>query len=312
MPIPDTEAVYQKGDLGHYDFGTSPLAVLGYPVEHSVSPAMHNAALREMALEKDEYRGWRYYKFSIPPEELIATLPLFKEAGFVGLNCTIPHKTVVLPALKRIAEGARRKGAVNTLHLIEGDYIGHNTDGEGLLLAVQETLGRGLGDQPVVLLGAGGAARAAAVQCLEEGVPELWIGNRTPARLEPLLRSLEKWVPGKTIKTFRMDDPPISSLPRGAWVINATSLGMKRGDVSPLGREVLASFCGVYDMIYSPPETPLMKEALEAGIPAANGVSMLVWQGVRALEVWTGDKVPAERMREACKKALFGRGDVEK
>ncbi|MCH8473917.1 MAG: shikimate dehydrogenase [Opitutales bacterium] len=304
MPNPDSAQVYQVSDLGKMDFGPSPLAVLGYPVKHSVSPPMHNAALQEMSRKNPQYREWAYYKFEVPPEKLIESLPLFAEKGFLGLNCTIPHKTVVLPALSEVTGGARRKGAVNTLKRKGDIYTGDNTDGFGLQKAVVETLGLSLTECPVILLGAGGAARAAAAQCLEQGASDLWIGNRNQERLQALVGALREWSPQTRIRTFSLKNIPYEGLPAGALVVNSTSVGMQVKDPLPIDPRKLSACRGIYDMIYSPPETLLMQAALEAGIPAANGMAMLVWQGVKALEIWTGEPVPVAPMRTACEKAL--------
>ncbi|MCC5790105.1 MAG: shikimate dehydrogenase [Opitutales bacterium] len=305
MPNPNPAQVYQVSDLAKMNFGPSPLAVLGYPVKHSVSPPMHNAALEEMSREKPEYRDWSYYKFEVPPEKLIESLPLFAAKGFRGLNCTIPHKTVVLPALSEVSDGALRKGAVNTLKLKGEIYVGDNTDGFGLQKAVAEMLGFSLVECPVILLGAGGAARAAAAQCLEQGASGLWIGNRNQERLQALVASLGEWAPQSEIHTFSLENIPYRDLPGGALVVNSTSVGMQPEDPLPIDPRKLSACRGIYDMIYSPPKTLLMKSALEVGIPAANGVAMLVWQGVRALEIWTGESVLVGPMRAACEKALM-------
>ena len=291
-------------DLAKYDFGPAPLAVLGFPVKHSLSPPMHNAALREMARSHPVYQDWCYYKFEVPPEDLVESLPLFAQKGFRGLNCTIPHKTVVLPALNEVTQGARRKGAVNTLKKTDAFYSGDNTDGFGLSRAVQETLGLNLADAPVILLGAGGAARAAAAQCLEDGAPSLWIGNRNQDRLQALVDSLGQWAPKQKIHSFSLTAIPYADLPAGALVVNSTSVGMQPEDPLPIDLSQLKDCRGVYDMIYSPTETLFMKTAAEHGVANANGLSMLVWQGVKALEIWTGEKVPVAPMHQACKKAL--------
>lgn len=300
----DPNEVYTPADLPGLRLAPVALAVFGDPVKHSLSPPMHNAALAEMARQNPAFRDWRYYKFAVRAEEVVRVLPDFARAGFRGINLTIPHKTLILEALPHIEASARQMGAVNTLSLKDGYYMGFNTDGYGLRQAVREELGLTLGGQPVILLGAGGAARAAAVQCLLDGVPELWLGNRNPDRLQTLLRDLTALGRDTPIHPFSLIDPPRDRFPAGALVINATSVGLIPGAPAPVDLDLLEQPAGIYDMIYNPAVTTLLHEAGQRGLPAANGLSMLVWQGVRALEIWTGAKVPAATMRKACEEAL--------
>jgi shikimate dehydrogenase len=139
----------------------------------------------------------------------------------------------------------------------------------------------------VILLGAGGAARGAAVECLAQGCLSLHIGNRTPENLAALLALLRPLAGGIPVEGFDPTRPP-DSLPSGAWVVNATSSGLHPGDGAPIDAATLPRPAGVYDMIYHPPETPLLRRARELGIPAANGLGMLVRQGAKALEIWSG------------------------
>ncbi len=295
---PET-TVFSLDDLQAWNFNGVSLAVLGHPVGHSISPAMHNAALAKMAEDEPRFKNWRYFKFDIPPGSLPRALPLLHRHGFHGVNLTIPHKTDVLPLLEEIDPDARRMGAVNTLHRREQGYEGFNSDGYGLSTAVTEQLKVRLCEKPVVLLGAGGAARAAAVQCLAENCPELWLGNRNPDRLAALLEDV---IPYKSEKT-RLESFPLNAIPEdfphGALIINATSVGLRPEDPSPIDLDRLGGDCAVYDMIYNPAETALIRAARRRGLPAANGLSMLIHQGVRSLEIWSGATVPVEAMRRA-------------
>ncbi len=301
-PNPE-QTVFGLEDLREWHHDGVSLAVLGHPIAHSISPPMHNAALARMAERVPRFRDWAYFKFDIAPETLPETLSLLHGAGFRGVNLTIPHKIEVLPLLSRIDPVARNMGAVNTLLWTPDGYEGYNSDGYGLSTAVREELGVGLADGPVILLGAGGAARAAAVQCLEENCPELWLGNRNPERLRELAAHLRELAPDAArLKTFPLNDPPRRTAERGL-IINATSVGLRPDDPPPLDLDLLPESYAVYDMIYNPPETTLLKMARARGMQAANGLSMLVHQGVRSLEIWSGVEVPADAMRRAAERA---------
>ncbi|SVD61456.1 uncharacterized protein METZ01_LOCUS414310, partial [marine metagenome] len=155
------------------------LAVLGFPIGHSISPAIHNAALFEMAKSDPRFAKWRYRRIEVEAERLSEVLPLLRKAGFRGLNLTIPHKVQALDLVVELSADARAIGAVNTLMASDDGWRGFNTDGYGLEQALREELEVDLEGSKVILLGAGGAARAAAAQCLLRGCRKLWIGNRS-------------------------------------------------------------------------------------------------------------------------------------
>jgi shikimate dehydrogenase len=301
------DPVYTLDDLAAWSSSSTALAVLGHPIRHSLSPAMHNAALAEMAREQAEFAGWHYHRFDIPPEDLPRALALFHQRGFRGLNLTVPHKVIAFEQVASVAPATRPIGAVNTLLRTgaPGGWEGRNTDGYGLATAVRESLGVDLAGAAVVLLGAGGAARAAAVECLQRRCASLWIANRTPARLEALLDVLRPLGDGLPVRGFDPQSPP-AGLPPGALVINATSAGLRADDLPPVDLTRLPRPAGVYDMVYNPPQTSLLAQAAALGVPQANGLAMLVHQGAKSLEYWTG--VPAERtapvMMRAARAAL--------
>ena len=288
-------ATYTLSQLEQWSFKGTALAVIGHPIEHSISPNMHNAALSAMAEEDAAFREWEYFRFDIPPDVLSDAIPLFHSHRFRGINLTLPHKVQVLDLLREIDPMARSMGAVNTLDWRPEGYSGYNTDGFGLSRALESDLGTRLEAESVILLGAGGAARAAAVQCLECGCRELWIGNRTVSRLETMLTALSEWKDSNRVRGFNLAEIP-PELPCSGVLINATSLGLREDDPSPIDMGRFDCSLKVFDMIYSPPRTTLMKNAEEWGVQTANGLSMLVWQGVRSLEIWSQTKVPAEAM----------------
>lgn len=279
------------------------LAVLGHPIKHSVSPAMHNAALADMARAQPAFAAWKYFRFDVPPEQLAEALSRLHAAGFHGLNLTVPHKVLAVDLVTEIDPSAQAIGAVNTLRRTATGWRGFNTDGYGLAAALREELGVSLAGANVVLLGAGGAARGAAVECLQQKCATLWIANRTRANLDALLTALRPLAGAIPLHGFDPAEPPAAIL-SGAVVINATSAGLKRGEPAPIALRRLPAGAKVYDMIYNPPQTSLLRDAAALGLPHANGLSMLVHQGARALEIWTGAAVPAPVMRDAASAAL--------
>lgn len=299
---------YSLADLEAWSRPGVSLAVLGHPIKHSISPAMHNAALAVMARSDARFADWRYFRFEVPPEELPRALELLHAKKFRGVNLTVPHKILAFgsPRVAEIDPSARPVGAINTLRWRADGWEGFNTDGHGLHEALREDLGGDLADAHVILLGAGGAARGAAVECLQSRVASLWIANRTRGNLDALLAQLAPLAGEIPVHGFDPGAPP-PALPAGAWIINATSAGLKPSDAPPADLAALPPPRGVYDMIYNPPETGLLAEARARGLPAANGLSMLVHQGARALELWTGEAVPVDAMRQAARAAMAGR-----
>lgn len=299
----DTERTYTLADLETEDFGGTPLAVLGYPVKHSVSPAMHNAAIAKLAAKNSRFGDWAYYRFEVKPEDLDEALPLFHRKSFLGLNLTVPHKVLAMDAIKGVSPDAERMGAVNTLVWDELGYDGFNTDGYGLKTGLEVDLGARMKGNHIILLGSGGAARAAAVQCVLEGCAQLYVGNRSPERLAGLIEILNGIPGGKSVQTFALNELP-ADLPESGIVVNATSLGLKPEDGSPIDVSGLPTGWKVYDMIYNPHETRLLREAWEHGLATANGLSMLVHQGARSLEIWSHEDVDARSMMSAACHAL--------
>lgn len=301
--VADPDRVYTLADLDDLNVAPVPLAVFGHPIKHSISPAMHNAALADMAAHDERFGDWCYYRFDIEPERLGDALKAFAERKFAGINLTIPHKVDAVDMVTAIETDAATMGAVNTLRLTPEGYHGHNTDGFGLERAIAENLDVSLADQSIVLLGAGGAARAAAVQCLRKGCKHLFIGNRSTDRLAGLIALLENALPHASVTGFPFSEVPEAAL-EADLIINATSAGLKPDDEPPVD---LAQFRGkpkLFDMIYNPAEPCLVREARKLGWSAANGLEMLVWQGVRALEIWSETDVPAATMKRAAEGAL--------
>ena len=298
---------YTLEDLRDWRAPGTHLAVLGYPVRHSLSPEMHNAALQAMARSHAELAEWRYHRIEIPAEDLPRTLRQLAELPFHGVNLTIPHKVDAVSLVARVDEDAKALGAVNTLRREEIGWVGFNTDGYGIEKALEQELEVSFAGEDVILLGAGGAARAVAVQAIRSGCRSLWIGNRTADRLRDLLQRLQSLVEEKTpLHGFDLTAPP-SSLPRKGIVINVTSLGLRAEDPAPIDLAHFHEETRVLDSTYGNPHNQLLRNARERGMRATDGLAMLVWQGVRSLEIWTGKPVPSHIMREAAQSALESR-----
>lgn len=298
-----TENTLTPSDLEGWTEPGTHLAVIGDPVRHSLSPAMHNAALAHMAKTDPKFALWRYWKIEVPTIELEATLALLHRLDFAGINLTIPHKLIALSLVSTIDQHAARMGAVNTLRHAPAGYEGFNSDGYGIIEGLRESIGIDVAGADVVLLGAGGAARAAAVAFIERGCRSLAIGYRSPGPFDALRGVLGPIAGSVQVRGFSLAAPP-SDLPADAVVVNATPLGLKAGDPPAVDLGKLAGKPMVYDMNYNQMETGLTREAARLGLRAATGLSMLVHQGVRSLEIWTGAKAPVEVMNAAAAAAL--------
>jgi shikimate dehydrogenase len=244
------DPVFTLADLETWSFPGTALAVLGHPIKHSISPVMHNAALAELARSDSRFATWRYFRFDVPPEDLPRALELLRAKNFRGLNLTVPHKVIAFDRIAAIDPAAKPIGAVNTLLATEQGWHGFNTDGYGLATGIREALHLDLAGSDVILLGAGGAARGAAVECLQRRCRSLWIANRTAANLDVLLKALQPVATGISVLGFDPQDPP-TELPTNAIVINATSAGLHDDDAPPADLLRFQRPAGVYDMIYN-------------------------------------------------------------
>ncbi len=277
------------------------LGVFGDPAQHSLSPQMQNAALKHCEIDM------QYARFRILPDELREALNLVRELNFVGVNLTVPHKIAAMEFLDETVDDTKKIGAVNTIVIAGRKLRGFNTDGRGFSLAIREEFSVDLRDMRVLVLGAGGAGRAVAVQCAKESCERLVIANRSPEKAKDLADELRDFFSGP--KVFG----PVPRLQAIPWeesairfqignvdlIANATPLGLNRVDISPVPARLLAPHLMVYDTIYSSERTPLVSAAIEAGARAANGLSMLLHQGALAFEIWFQREAPLEIMRKA-------------
>lgn len=275
-------------------------AVFGHPIKHSASPAMQNAGIAALGL------NWRYLAFEVEPDNLREAIMGAKRMGFVGLNLTVPHKLLAVDMVDELDDSARTWGAVNTIRF-EVDSSGRvrtqgfNTDAEAVTRSLCEDLGVSLPGAKVLLLGAGGAGRVAALKLAAEEVGELFLVNRTDAKAAAVADEIRARHPGVKVSV---------GYPRTKvdLVLNATSLGLQAEDPLPLSVEKfpLNQAAAVYDMVYRPAETALLKAAQAAGCRTANGLGMLLYQGAKALEIWSSRPAPVEIMRRALTKNVYG------
>jgi shikimate dehydrogenase len=268
--------------------------LIGHPVSHSVSPAMQNAALRASGL------AWQYDLLETPRAQLPAVVERLRADDCAGANVTIPHKEAIIEFLDHVTPTARQIGAVNTIVQREGKLIGENTDGYGVIQTLREAQVQ-LRDARVVILGAGGAARAAVFALAAENVASIAIINRTAARAHALAEAVRQHFPRLALCVNH-----IETLADAHIVINATSVGMTPNvNASPLPPNVtLPRDVVVFDMVYRPRETQLLREARRAGARPLSGLGMLAHQGAAAFALWTGRAAPLALMFEMARRAV--------
>ncbi len=270
---------------------TAEIWLIGDPVAHSRSPAMHNAALAALGIAA------RYRAVQTPAAELASRLTELRQPTFLGANVTLPHKQAVIPFLDEIEPAAARIGAVNTIvRLSDGRLLGTNTDAPGLLADLAAARWTPT-DQEVVILGASGAARAAAFALADAGVSSITIVNRSLMRAIDLAAATAANQPALRVRALALSDPAVDEVvARCTLLINATALGW-RDDETPLPDPPVGTHCLVYDMVYR--ETTLLRAAAARGARVRDGRGMLVEQGALAFERWTGHPAPRALMWQA-------------
>jgi shikimate dehydrogenase len=256
---------------------TKVVGVWGYPVSHSRSPVMQNAALRELGLD------WVYVPFEVAPENAEAAVKAIRALGLVGVNVTVPLKELVLPYLDALDEAAAQIGSVNTIHNENGRLTGYSTDGAGFLQSL-ESVGQATQGREAYVLGAGGSARAVAFALASQG-SRCRLANRTQSRSEALAGDICRVYPGQAEAVgWGAETEPFDLL------VNTTSVGMQPriGEMPMLPPGVFEGKPFVSELIYAPSKTLLMEHAEAAGCQTLNGVKMLVYQGAISLSFWTG------------------------
>ncbi len=285
---------------------TPRLAVFGDPVEHSLSPQMHDAALKQCQL------AMRYVRVHVPREDLEFALRAARDNAFLGVNLTIPHKTVAAAFLDEIDERASQLGGVNTVVIRDGRMTGFNTDGPGFVRAVRAAFSVDLRDMRILILGAGGGAgQAIAAQCAMEGCDRLVLVNRTPEKAAALAESLRPYFSGSRLLG------PVERLAALEWsdanlrreldhtdlIVNCTSLGLRSTDAEVLPAHLLAPCHLVFDPVYRRDSTRLLLAAERVGARAVDGLPLLLHQGALSFEYWFERAAPLEAMRKALEEA---------
>jgi shikimate dehydrogenase len=273
--------------------------LIGDPVEHSVSPAMHNTAFSSLGLD------YIYLPFRVVRDNLVRAIDGLKVLNIRGLNVTIPHKVAVIPLLDEMEPLAQKIGAVNTIANDKGRLKGHNTDAGGFLKALLE---RGVEPRgkKVVVLGAGGVSRAISFTLAEGGAEIVILNRRLEMDWAVKLASSISQLSTKEVKALELNDKNLSSVLEAADIlVNATSVGMSpNSNNSPLPARLLKPELVVFDVVYNPLKTRFLAEAEAAGAETISGIDMLVWQGALAFELWTGAKAPIDIMKAKAIEAL--------
>lgn len=262
--------------------------LFGYPVEHSLSPAMHNAAFEHLGLD------YCYVTFPVRPDLLGDAVKAIRALNLSGVNVTVPHKEDVIPFLDEISEEASFIGAVNTIKNDGGRLTGYNTDGRGFMQSLSEA-GIDVSDKRILIVGSGGASRAIGYYLCKEasGVYLYDVDKKKAERLMAHLNSIKN-----NVKVIDTDSLKSSEFFSGIDIlINATPLGLKPDDPMPVDITLLNNKHIVCDLIYK--ETPLLRDASKIGCKTLDGLGMLLWQGIFAFEIWTAVKPPVEVMRSA-------------
>src|SRR5438309_6496659 len=278
------------------------LGVLGDPVAHSLSPQMQNAALGACDIHM------QYARFHIRANELRSALLFLSRLDFIGINITVPHKIAAFTHVDEADESATRAGAVNTIRVRDEKLIGSNTDGEGFLRAIRSEFSVDVRDLRVMILGAGGGTgRAIAWQCALENCERLVLINRTLEKANALAQQLRPFFsgprvlgPSARLEAAALDESAMRmQLADIDLIVNATPLGMNPSDPSPVPARLLAPHQIVFDCVYGPSKTALIRAAEETGARGANGLSMLLYQGALSFSIWFNREAPIEAMRAA-------------
>ncbi len=274
--------------------------VFGYPVKHSLSPAMQNAAFKKAGLNTV------YLPFAVKPAECAFLIKKLPALGITGINLTIPHKETGFQNVEYLSRDAKICRAVNTITVKNGKLYGTSTDGEGLLRALKYAAGLDIRNKSVIILGAGGAGRSAGIYLAVKGAKRIIIANRTADKALSTVKLIKKAAPKVEAFFVPLKESVIRKYCTGSeLIINATSLGLRNTDRPVLGPKAFRKNIIFYDMIYNPAMTATMRAAKRGGANVYNGLSMLLFQGALSWELWTGKKAPLQVMEKALSRNLF-------
>ena len=283
---------------------TKRLGIIGYAIDHSISPIFQQAALDYIGIDAI------YEKWEVTPEKVGDFVNQLRAPDSLGINVTLPYKRAVIPFLDEVDEWATSAGAVNTIVNQGGHLSGHNTDGPGFLQALLNETGYDPKGTSALILGAGGAARGILLALVRGGVESIVIANRTLERARELSRlSYDNGVASEAISIS--GDALNEAANSADLIVNCTSLGMSHGPDelgSPMSAAQIPATAIVNDLVYTPMLTPMLKEAAKAGATALGGLHMLIYQGVLSFKMWTGQDPPVDVMLDVATKEMISRG----
>jgi shikimate dehydrogenase len=279
---------------------TKPFAVLGHPIGHTLSPVMHNASMQELGFDGI------YLALDVHPDRLMEVLPAMALMGFGGVNLTVPHKEIAFRGLDKLDASAQLFGAANTVEFTDEGMVGHNTDGYGFMKALEEAFGKTVGGDSIFVLGCGGAGRATALQAATAGAKTLVLSDVDPERVRRLQDEIKGIAPGVEVVPALCDCKRAEVCRECDLIVQASPVGMKKDDPSLLPPDAFRDGQRAFDLIYMYPETAFLTTAREAGAEIANGLGMLLHQGARAFEIWTGKAPSVPAMRKALESAVYG------
>ncbi len=269
--------------------------IFGHPVKHSLSPDMHNSAFNTLGLNSV------YVAFDIDPESIEEATRAIRVMGIRGINITIPHKQTIIPYLDEVSPDAKLTGAVNTVKNENGKLLGYNTDVGGFLRAIRENLDFSPEGNTLFLIGAGGAARAVLSAFCMNGGAVVYITDIIKDKALELANQFKANFQNITIETVELDNQNLieQKLNEADILVNASPAGMDGVGSLDIPLTSLNKNAVVYDLVYKPPDTSLLKEAKQLGHKASGGLSMLLYQGAESFEIWTGENAPVEIMKKA-------------
>jgi shikimate dehydrogenase len=261
--------------------------LIGYPLGHSLSPQMHNASFKELEL------GFNYKAIEVKPEDLETTVERLKQENFKGFNVTIPYKIDVMQYLDKITKDAELIGAVNTVVNEAGELVGYNTDGAGFICSCKEQE-IDFVNKKILVIGAGGASRAVTFSLAQEDIKELYIVDIEKHKADNLVSDISRKLEVNNVYSIDLTEEQIE---KADVIINATPIGMKQEQGSPVNIDWINDKHVCIDVIYNPLKTVFLDQSAKKGCKIINGIGMLVHQGALAFKLWTGKDAPVELMR---------------
>lgn len=281
---------------------TKIFGIFGYPVEHTFSPGMHNAAFKKLGMDAC------YVPFAVHPDRLGDAVRAVRSLNLQGMNVTVPHKEKIIPYLDELSEEARLIGAVNTIEVQADRLIGHNTDGRGFLRSLKLDARFNPTGKTFLIIGSGGAGRAVGFSLGLAKAARIFIRDSDGPKADALAEDIRQKT-GSSAESIS-EESLSGCVSDVACVINATPLGLKKGDPLPVDIQHIQKGRLVCDLVYNPPETPFLRAAKKKGARCLKGIGMLLYQGAIAFEIWTGKKAPVSVMKTALSRQIAAGCDL--